>query len=151
MVNEQLIEAAQEQIAEDSDVAVVGTGVPTEAVVPAPVLYKFTNQAESSQLDGLLAMYYQGVYSNSIGVMTAFNLEKGEEEIILVGVDLDEDGKADLYPLATIITAEAARNFLAPDGKGGYYDPRNAVDTAEAKENMKNYNEAVVPYGDEVV
>lgn len=137
-----LFEAAQEQI--DEVVQVVGAGIPTEAVVPSPVLYKFTNQVESSQLDGLLTMFYQGVYSNTIGIMTSFNLETEQEELILVGVDLDEDGKPDLFPLATLITSEKTRNFLAPDGKGGFYDSQDAVDTAEAKEGMKTFKEAVV-------
>ncbi len=140
MVNEQ--EAIQEQVPAVQEV--VEEAAPTgEAVVPSPVLYKFTNQAESSQLDGLLAMFYQGVYSNTIGIMTAFNIEKGEEEVILVGVDFDEDGKPDLYPIASALTAEQVRQYLAPDGKGGYYDPQNPVETAEAKEGMKNFADAV--------
>ena len=115
-----------------------------QAVVPSPVLYKFTNQEESSQLDNILAMFYQGIYGNTVGIMTAFNLEKGEEELVLVGVSLDEEGKADCYPIAKVLTAEEVSNYLAPNGKGGYYDPRNPSEVAEAKENMKSFNEAVV-------
>lgn len=115
----------------------------TEAVVPSPVLYKFTNQEQSGHLDNLLAMFYQGVYGNTVGIMTAFNLEKQEEELILVGVMLDQDGKADCFPIAKILSAEDVRNYLAPNGKGGYYDPANPVEASEAKENMRSFNEAV--------
>lgn len=115
-----------------------------QPVVPSPVLYKFTNQEQSSYLDDLLAMFYQGTYGNTLGIMTAFNLETGQEDIVLVGVVLDADGKADCYPVAKVLSAEEVPNYLAPDGKGGYYDPRNATEVAEAKENMKSYDEAVV-------
>lgn len=118
----------------------------TEAqpVVPSPVLYKFTNQAESSSLDDLLAMFYQGTYGNTLGIMTAFNLKTSEEEVILVGVVLDENGKADCYPVAKVLSAEDVANYLAPDGKDGYYDLRDPVAVDDAKEGMKSYNEAVV-------
>lgn len=115
-----------------------------EAVVPSPVLYKFTNQVESHQLDDILKMFYQGTYGNTLGIMTAFNLTTSEEELVLVGVVLDADGKADCFPLAKILSSEDAGQYLAPNGKGGYYDPRNPTDTAEAKESMRSYNEAVV-------
>ncbi len=112
--------------------------------VKGPVLYKFTNQAESGELDNLLAMFYQGVMHNDVGIMTAWNIEKGEEELILVGVSLDEDGKADCFPIAKCLTAQDVNNYLAPNGKGDYYDPRNPSEVAEAKEGMRSYNEAII-------
>ena len=115
-----------------------------EAVVPSPVLYKFTNQVDSSELDNILAMYYQGIYSNSVGIMTAWNLETEKEELILVGVTLDGNGKADCYPIAKVLEAEAAGNYLAPNGMGSYYDPLSLSESAEAKDNMKSYNDATV-------
>src|SRR5689334_21245891 len=108
--------------------------VATETTVAKPVLYKFTNQAESHELDNILAMFYMGTYENTLGIMQAFNLETGEQELILVGVMLDEDGKPDCYPLASVLNAEKARNYLAPDGKGKWYDPRNMTEASEAKE-----------------
>ena len=107
-----------------------------EAVVPSPVLYKFTNQVDSSELDNILAMYYQGVYSNSIGIMTAWNLEEDKEELILVGVTLDDNGKADCYPIAKVLEAEAVGNYLAPNGVGSYYDPLNKAIKANYKNNF---------------
>lgn len=112
--------------------------------VQETVLFKFTNQEESGYLDNLLATFYHGTYTNRLGIMTAFNLETGLEEIVLVGVELDEDGKADCYPIAKVLASEDAAIYLAPDGKGGYYDPRNPSEVADAKENMRSFNEAVV-------
>lgn len=112
--------------------------------IAAPVLYKFTNHKESAALDNLLATFYVGVMGNSLGIMHAHNVETGEEEIILIGIELDADGKPDCYPLAKCFGAEEARLYLAPDGKGGFYDPRDPGETADAKENMRSFNEAVV-------
>ena len=109
-----------------------------------PVLYKFTNQAQSPELDDLLAMFYIGVGGNTLGIMQAFNLVEEREELVLVGVQLDDEGKADCYPLAKVLSAEDARNYLAPNGKGGFYDPMDPVDSATAKEEMRSYDEAVV-------
>lgn len=110
----------------------------------APILYKFTNKPESHELDDLLAMFYLGVANNSLGIMESFNLESGETELILVGVELDADGKPDCYPLASCFSVERARNYLAPDGKGGWYDPRDPGETASAKENFKSFEDSVV-------
>lgn len=115
------------------------------ATAPSPILYKFTNEAESPWLDSLLAMYYKGAIDNTIGIMNAFNLETSEEELILVGVHLDENGKPDCYPLATVIKAEHVGKYLAPNGKGGFYDPRNPTEAAEAKEEMRSLEDAIVP------
>lgn len=117
---------------------------PAEQVNAAPVLYKFTNQAHSPELDDILAMFYIGVGGNTLGIMQAFNLVEEREELILVGVQLDEEGKADCYPLAKVLRAEDVRNYLAPNGKGGFYDPMDPTDSAIAKEDMRSYDEAVV-------
>jgi hypothetical protein len=118
--------------------------VEANAIDAKPVLYKFTNQAKSDELDDILAMFYMGVYNNTIGIMQAYDLNGEKEELILVGVTLDEDGKPDCYPLAKVLRAEDVPNFLAPDGKGGFYDPANPSENQEAKDNMKSFNDAVV-------
>ena len=112
--------------------------------IAAPVLYKFTNHKESAALDNLLATFYVGVMNNTLGIMHAHNVETGEEDIILIGIELDADGKPDCYPIAKCFSAEEARLYLAPDGKGGYYDPRDPSETADAKENMRSFNDAVI-------
>lgn len=108
-----------------------------QAAVAAPVLYKFTNRAESGDLDTLLAMFYKGTYSNKIGIMEAYNLDTEEVDIILVGIELDENGKPDCYPLARGLRSAEASRYLAPNGVGGFYDPRDPREAEEVKERMK--------------
>lgn len=109
-----------------------------------PTLYKFTNYAESPELDDILAMFYTGIATNTVGIMQAMNMEKGEQELVLVGISLDEDGKPDCFPLAVCLRAEDVGNYLAPDGKGGFYDLSDAGDVARVKEDMKSAEEATV-------
>ena len=115
-----------------------------DAPLLKPTLYKFTNKAEAPHLDNLLAMFYQGIYDNTIGIMDAFNLESQQEEMILVGVQADEDGKPVCFPLARLMRAEDVPNFLAPDGKGEYFDPCNPTESAVARQGMKSIVEATV-------
>ena len=124
-----------EQI-EQADKAAELSGTTTPVV--APVLYKFTNKAESGQLDSLLAMFYQGVYDNTLGIMEAWNLETEQEEVILVGVGADEDGKPVCYPLVKLLRAEDVPSYLSPNGDGGYFDLQNPSESAAARENMKS-------------
>lgn len=109
-----------------------------------PVMYKFTNKEESPYLDSLMMMFYQGCYSNTIGIMESHNLKTGEVEMILVGVELDAEGKADCYPLAVLLRAEDVPNYLSPDGKGGFYDQNDPVENAINKENQRSFTDAVV-------
>lgn len=109
-----------------------------------PTLYKFTNKAEAPHLDNLLAMFYQGVYDNTIGIMDAWNLETEQEEMILVGVAADENGKAVCFPLARLLRAEEVPQYLAPDGNGEYFDPYDPTAAAKARDGMKTIKEAIV-------
>lgn len=115
-----------------------------EATEASPILFKFTNKAESPHLDALLTMFYEGAFRNHLGIMEAWSLADEEEHLILVGVELDEDGKPNCFPIAKCLRAEDVTNYLAPDGKGGFFDPSNVVELAAAKEEMKSFNEAVV-------
>ena len=110
----------------------------------SPILYKFTNAAESHYLDSLLAMFYQGAFDNTIGIMDSFNLDTDEVETILVGVQADENGKPVCFPLAKLLKAEEVPQYLSPDGKGGYFDPMDQEASEAARENMKTIEEAVV-------
>lgn len=110
----------------------------------SPVLYKFTNQEESQYLDSLLAMFYQGVYDNQLGIMQAFNITTESEELILVGVAADDNGKPVCFPLAKVLAAEDVKNYLSPDGKGGWFDERDPSAAAEARESMRSITEAIV-------
>jgi hypothetical protein len=100
-------------------------------------LYKFTNHPDSQYLDDLLAIFYRGVDANTVGVMSAFNTQTEEEELILVGIQLDKDNKPECFPLAKVLTHEDVLDYLAPDGKGGYFDMTNPEEVEASKENMK--------------
>lgn len=110
----------------------------------SPVLYKFTNQEESQYLDSLLAMFYQGAYDNQLGIMQAFNIQTESEELILVGVATDDNGKPVCFPLAKVLAAEDVKNYLSPDGKGGWFDERDPSAAAEARDGMRSITEAIV-------
>ena len=121
----------------------------TEVMSPEPatqdlVVYKFSNKEDTPYLDSLFAMFLHGTFSNSIGIMEAWNLATEQEEVILVGVDFDEEGKPDCYPIAKVLKAEDISNYLAPNGKGGYLDLQNPAEVAEFKEGITPLSEAVV-------
>lgn len=105
-------------------------------------LYKFTNKEESPQLDNILAMFYTGVNDNTIGIMESWDLENEREALILVGIEVDENGKPVCFPLAQILRAEDVGSFLSPDGKGGYFDMFDPSEAAAAREEMKTVVEA---------
>lgn len=112
----------------------------------SPVLYKFTNAESSPHLDNILAMFYQGVYNNTIGIMEAYNLDTEAEELILVGVELDENSKPICFPLCKVLRAEDVTRYLSPDGKGGHFDMLDKQASEEARESMRAYDAAVVDY-----
>jgi len=99
-------------------------------------LYKFTNQSNSQYLEQLLEIFYRGVSANTIGVMTAYNTKTEEEEVLLVGVQLDADNIPECFPLAKVLRSDEILDYLAPNGKGGYYDMTNPEDVAEAKKDL---------------
>lgn len=69
--------------------------------------------------------------------MEAYNTETEEEEMLLVGVQLDDDNKPECFPLAKILKQNDMLNYLAPNGKGGYYDMTNEAEVEEVKKNMR--------------
>lgn len=111
--------------------------------------YIFSNKPDSPHLGALLAMFYEGANRNTIGVMEAFDLIESEEVLLLVGVAADEEGKPVCFPIAKMLKAEDVPNFLSPDGKGGFYDPNDPTEAAEARENLKPIKEAVEQDNDE--
>lgn len=109
----------------------------------APILYKFTNQKQAPELEALLAMFYTGAYENRLGIMQAKNITSGQEELVLVGVSLDAEGKTDCYPLARLLKAEEVVDYRSPDGKGGWYDPLNEQEVTAVKADMLPLDESV--------
>lgn len=120
--------------------AVETNEVPEGIIVPHPILYKFTNDEQSPELDNLLAMFYGGAFSNTLGISKVYNLDTEEEELVLVGLDFLDDNTVDMgsfFPLARLIKAEEVKNYLTPNGKGGWYDPRDPSEAAEVQESLR--------------
>lgn len=90
-------------------------------------LYKFTNKPDSPYLDTLLQMFYSASAQNKIGIMEGYDTETEKEVLLLVGVDIDEEGKTTCYPLARCLPAEEIRKYQAPDGEGGFLDTSETV------------------------
>lgn len=107
------------------------------------VLFKFTNKPDTPYLDSLFMMFHHGAFSNKIGIMEAWNLETEQEETILVGVEIDERGKPDCYPIAKVLRAEDVQNYLAPNGDGGYFDLQNPSEVEDFKDKVKSYDDAL--------
>lgn len=97
------------------------------------IAYMFTNHAEQApMLQQLLDMFYRGTYSNTIGVMSAKNSLTNKEELLIVGIDHEEDGNTSTYPLAKVLTPDEVAKYVGPDGKGGWLDKE--VDAPEQLE-----------------
>lgn len=67
-----------------------------------------------------LQMLYREAYLNNIGIMHAKRKDDGETDLILVKLQPNAEGKIDSYPMAKILDAKEAMNYIAPDGKGGW-------------------------------
>lgn len=78
----------------------------------------FSNNPNPIQYN-LLEMFYRGVLQNTLGLMEARNVETGELDLLLVGLD-KEGEEIKTYPLAVLIKKDAGKTYLAPDGLGNY-------------------------------
>lgn len=96
------------------------TDVNKEAELPEFAV--FTNAEDKRPLQTLMWGFHSGIMQNRIGIMQALNSVTGQEEILLVGLSLDENGELECFPLAKAISAEEAGAYRTPDGKGGYVD-----------------------------
>ena len=73
-----------------------------------------TNPAPAFLLDA----YYRNTFANRIGVMVAKNIKTGAEELLLVGIELGEDGSEGAFPLAKVLGPEAYEDYAIPTGSG---------------------------------
>lgn len=80
----------------------------------------FANDHSNPAPFSILDMIYQGVFTNTLGIMIAKHKDSGQEMPVLVGIAGVNGEDATLFPLAVAINQEAAAAFLAPDGVGGY-------------------------------
>ena len=85
-----------------------------ERGMDAPV---FTNDKSNPAPFGVLDMIYKGVFTNTLGVMTARHRGTGKEMLLLCGI-----AGTEVYPVAICIGADQAKEFSAPDGEGGWID-----------------------------
>lgn len=89
----------------------------------------YTNDKANPSLLGLLNMFYEGAFNNTIGIMVVKNAETGNEETILVGLvptDTPDGEYVSTIPIAKLMSKEESVILLAPDGEGGYIDHRTA-------------------------
>lgn len=117
---------------------------PAEEQGFSPILYTFANHSPAPELESLLAMFYKAALDNTVGVMQAFNSDKNREELLLVGVAVDDEGKTQCFPLAKVLSTEDSFHYRAPDGKGGFFDPTNEAEVKAVKESMKPVDESLV-------
>lgn len=80
-------------------------------------LHIFANDP-SPQHQMLLEMFYNGAFTNTLGVMEALDSDTGKLEKLIVGVD----AQGNAYPLAQCLGPEDTKKYLAPDGAGGYHN-----------------------------
>lgn len=102
------------------ELAKEGTGEETGQAIP---LLTFTNDKSKENLglmQGLLKMVIHTVYAGHLACMQAKNSQTGKQELILVGVQQNEDGSVACYPLFTPILAEDVAKYIAPNGEGGW-------------------------------
>lgn len=90
---------------------------------PGVIAYMFSNDQQATpRLLPLLKMFYRGVYENTVGLMEAKNRDTGNVEMLLVGLEHDENGMTNTFPLAKILDAATAIRYLAPDSEGGWLE-----------------------------
>lgn len=100
--------------------------------------YVFSNQQpRDPECESLLRMFVHGVFNNQVAIVRAYNNEIQEEEIILAGVNVNEDGKPELYPICTVLKGTDVDKYFAPNGEGGFYDLANPTEVAKAHSTME--------------
>ncbi len=82
-------------------------------------LHVLSNEPQPWKYD-LMQMLYTGSINNQLGYMDAMNKDTGELERLLVGLQLNNEGKVDAYPIARFLEQDEITKYLAPDGKGAY-------------------------------
>ena len=91
-------------------------------------LYVFSNTPKDEAAFQLLQLFYRGSFENSIGISRMKNTDTGVEELVLVGVAKDEEGKPQLFPLAVALNPTTVKPFVSPDGLGGWFEPRSTTE-----------------------
>lgn len=82
--------------------------------------WTFTNDKTNPAVRQIFHILYQGVFSNTVGVMHALNTETDMVETLIVGLARNDDGSVATWPLAKIIPESEQGNYKAPDGNGNW-------------------------------
>lgn len=83
------------------------------------VEWVFTNDKTNPAVRNLFHIFYQSVFKNKLGLMTALHEPSGKVQTLLVGVEI-VDGKTITWPLAKVLTEDEQSEYKAPDGLGNY-------------------------------
>ena len=78
--------------------------------------YIYMNDKTNPAPAFLLDAYYRNTFANRIGVMVAKNVKTGEEELLLVGIEIGEDGSEGAFPLARVLGPDAYETYAIPMG-----------------------------------
>lgn len=89
---------------------------------PGIIAYMFSNDTKNGveRMMPMLKMFYRGLEENTIGLMEVLDTDTGHIELVLVGVEHDDEGLTNTYPLAKILKAPELSRYEMPDGKGGW-------------------------------
>lgn len=82
----------------------------------------FTNDKTNPAAINIFRIFHQVTYANSLGVMHAKKKDSDEIVTLLVGVDIQDDGSIQTWPLAKVLTPEEQNSFVSPDGEGGWLE-----------------------------
>lgn len=120
------IKAVEEQHTEaeiDSTVQEMLSGASAAILEQGMTPFVFANDQKNPNPFGLLNMFYNGVFTNTMGIMVAQDKDDNDsEKAVIVGISKSETGDMVIYPVALVLGEDAVRRFRPPNGKGGYVD-----------------------------
>ena len=79
----------------------------------------FTNDKTNPAIRNLFHIFYQSVFMNKLGLMTALHEPTNTVHTLIVGVDTTNE-KVITWPLARVLTEDEQSAYKAPNGNGGY-------------------------------
>lgn len=83
----------------------------------------FTDEQDNPAPFQVLDLFYRGVFTNTIGVMTAKRKTDNAPVMLLVGLNRGEDGDAEVYPIAEILNQDTSQAFIPPSSVGADNEP----------------------------
>lgn len=83
----------------------------------------FTDEQDNPAPFQVLDLFYRGVFTNTVGVMTAKRKSDETPVMLIVGINKDEDGQVAVYPIAEILSQETSQNYIPPNALGAEDEP----------------------------